>query len=137
VSRRRAVPCLLIAILSAGVAGCTDGTPAFCASLRSNAELDALGAALESGDLDVASAEARRLAALAEEAPADIRADLEALGDAVVEIVELLADETTGSGDAGELERRRDQLNAELAELDQRSERVSTWALQECGLRLD
>ncbi len=136
-SRRRAVPCLLIVILSAGVAGCTDGTPAFCASLRSNAELDALGAALESGDLDVASAEARRLAALADEAPADIRADLEALGDAVVEIVELLADETTGSGDAGELERRRDQLNDELAELDQRSERVSTWALQECGLRLD
>lgn len=127
----------MVATLSAGLAGCTDGTPAFCASLRSNAQLDALGAALDAGDLEVASAEARRLAALAEEAPADIRADLEALGEAVVEIVDLLADETTGSGDAGELERRRDQLNDELAELDQRSERVSTWALQECGLRLD
>jgi hypothetical protein len=137
VSRRPLVVGLLVATLCAGLAGCTDGTPAFCASLRSNAQLDALGAALDAGDLDVASAEARRLAALAEEAPTDIRADLEALGEAVVEIVDLLADETNGSGDAGELERRRDQLNDELAELDQRSERVSTWALQECGLRLD
>jgi hypothetical protein len=124
-------------VVAIGVVGCTDGTPAFCTSLRDNAELGQLADALDAGKLDVASAEARRLQDLAGDAPPEIRADLEALGDAVVQIVDLLADEQSGSGDAGELERRRERLNAELAELDQRSERVSDWALQECGLRLD
>ena len=54
-----------------------------------------------------------------------------------MQIVDLLADETSGTGDASEIERRRDRLNDDLAELDLRSERVSTWALQECGLQLD
>ncbi len=136
-ARARVLATLLLASAVLGVASCTDGTPSFCAPLRDNAQLGALSEALDAGDLDVASAEARRLADLADEAPADIRADVEALGDAVVQIVDLLADEQAGAEDAGELERRREQLNAELAELDQRSERVSDWALQECGVRLD
>ncbi len=128
---------LVVALLGAGVTACTDGTPSFCTPLRTNADLDALTVALESGDLEVASAEARRLTDLADEAPSEIRTDLRALGDAVVQIVDLLADETSGTGDASEIERRRDRLNDDLAELDLRSERVSTWALQECGLQLD
>jgi hypothetical protein len=135
--RSRVVAAVLLATAATGLVGCTDGTPSFCAPLRDNAQLGALSDALDSGDLDVASAEARRLADLADEAPAEIRADVEALGDAVVQIVDLLADEQSGDEDAGELERRREQLNDELAELDQRSERVSDWALQECGVRLD
>ena len=71
------------------------------------------------------------------DAPAEIRGDLQALGDAVVQIVDLLADEDEGTSDAGELERRREQLNDDLAELDRRSQRVSSWALQECGMRLE
>ncbi len=118
-------------------AGCGDGTPAFCEPLRSTADMGALRDALDAGDLEVAGAEAQRLADLAEEAPTEIRADLEALGDAVVQIVDLLADEASGSSDAGDLERRREQLNDDLAELDRRSQRVSSWALQECGLRLE
>ena len=128
---------LVVALLGAGVTACTDGTPSFRTPLRTNADLDALTVALESGDLEVASAEARRLTDLADEAPSEIRTDLRALGDAVVQIVDLLADETSGTGDASEIERRRDRLNDDLAELDLRSERVSTWALQECGLQLD
>ncbi len=119
------------------VGSCSDGTPSFCEPLRRSADLNQLGVALDAGDLTAAQAEARRLAALADEAPAELRSDLSALGDAVVEIVDLLADERSGSGDASEIERRRTRLNDDLAELDQRSERVSVWALRECGLRLD
>jgi hypothetical protein len=134
---RRSVVALAVALLLMATLGCGDGTPGFCEPLRDNADLGELGSALDEGDLDVASAEAQRLNDLAKEAPVEIRADLEALADAVVQIVDLLADDVEGSTDAGDLERRREQLNDELAELDQRSERVSTWALEECGLRLD
>ncbi len=126
-----------IAVLLVTSTGCSDGTPAFCDSLRANADLAALARALDAGDLEVAAAEARRLSDLAGDAPPEIRADLSALGDAVVEIVDLLGEEASGEGDAGELERRRDRLNDDLGELDQRSRRVTTWALEECGLRLD
>jgi outer membrane murein-binding lipoprotein Lpp len=119
------------------LSGCSDGTPEFCTPLRQSADLQALGDALDAGDLDLAGAEAQRLVDLADEAPADIRADLQALGEAVVQIVDLLADEASGTSDAGELERRREQLNDDLAELDRRSQRVSSWALQECGMRLE
>lgn len=117
-------------------AGCTDGTPAFCSSLRSTADLAALGEALESGDLERAGAEARRLSDLASEAPTEVRADLSALATAVEEIVDLMADEAV-QGESSELERRRELLNEQLGELDVRSERVSGWALRECGLQLD
>jgi len=118
-------------------AGCSDGTPEFCESLRRSADLSALGEALDAGDLDNATAEALRLADLADEAPAELRTDLTQLADAVVDIVDLVGDEASGTSDASEIERRRDQLNQDLAELDRRSERVSNWALTECGLRLD
>lgn len=117
--------------------GCSDGTPEFCGSLRADADLDALGTALDAGDLDLARAEAQRLADLADEAPAEIRPDLSALADSVVDVVDLLADEASGTSDAGEIERRREQLNEDLAEMDRRSQRVATWALEECGLRLE
>lgn len=134
---RRHLAAVVVLAVSAVSVGCTDGTPEFCTSLRTDAQLDALGDALDAGDLEVATAEARRLADLADGSPAEIRGDLTALADAVVEIVDLLADEASASSDAGELERRRSQLNDELAELDVRSQRVTNWALEECGLRLD
>jgi len=127
----------LVGLLGLLGAGCTDGTPEFCESLRRSADLSALGDALDAGDLDNAAAEARRLADLADEAPPELRADLTELAAAVVDIVDLVGDEASGTGDASEIERRRDQLNQDLAELDQRSERVANWALTECGLRLD
>lgn len=125
---------LLAGVASAGA--CSDGTPPFCTSLRANADLDGLAEALAASDLEQAGAEALRLTDLADDAPAEIRADLRALATAVTEIVDLLADEAGGTSEPGENERRRDQLNDEFGELDQRSDRVSTWALRECGLRL-
>lgn len=123
--------------MTTSVAACTDGTPAFCGPLREQADLVELADALDAGDLDLASAEARRLADLAADAPPEIRSDLQKLADAVVDLVDLLADERAGKGDADDIERRRARLNEELAELDQRTERVSDWASSECGLRLD
>lgn len=128
--------CAALVACVALLGACGDGTPPFCTSLRTNSDLDGLAAALESGDLEQARVEALRLSDLADDAPAEIRSDLRTLADAVTEIVDLLADEASGGSEPGEDERRRDQLNDEFGELDQRSDRVSTWALRECGLRL-
>lgn len=117
---------------------CGDGTPAFCSTLRERSDLAALGGALDEGDLDAAGDEARRFEELAAEAPAEIRGDLQALGDAVVQIVELLAaDRDDADAPEGEADQRRQDLNERLGELDERSRRVSAWALEECGLQLD
>lgn len=143
--RRRAVAVLLSCLPLVAVA-CGDGTPAFCGPLADSADLSALSAALDAGDLEKAASEAQRLKDLAEEAPATIRADFVALADGVVDIVDLIAQErdanavtsdtSTDTVDPGEVERRRDELNARLGELDRRSDRISAWATEQCGLNL-
>ena len=140
--RRRAA--LVVATLAVLVPiACGDGTPAFCTSLAEVSDLDALAGALEEDDLRTALAEARRLRDLAAEAPPELRADFRALAEAVVDIVGLLEDERaasdgTGGGSPGpaEVERRREQLNDRLGQLDRRSLRVATWSSRECGLDL-
>ena len=128
------------------VVACGDGTPAFCGPLADSADLSALSTALDAGDLEKAASEAQRLKDLAGEAPAAIRADFEALADGVVDIVDLITEEraanavtsgtSTDTVDPGEVERRRDELNARLSDLDRRSDRISAWAAEQCGLNL-
>jgi len=133
---RRIIATALVVALS--TAACSDGTPAFCTPLAEIAGLDELSAAIERGDLDVATNEARRLVDLADEAPPELRADLSAIARAVVELVELVGEEQRAADlTAGDLTRRREQLNAELSRMDERSDRVSRWARRECGLELD
>jgi hypothetical protein len=137
---------LLLGCGTAALAACSDGTPAFCEPLQETADLAALTSALEAGDLDKAASEARRLADLAEEAPAEIRADFEALTQGVVDIVDLVAEDraatavdpgaTSSTVDPSEVERRRDELNERLSDLDRRSDRISAWAVEQCGLDL-
>ena len=121
---------------------CGDGTPAFCEPLENTADLSSLGGALEAVDLDRAASEAQRLRDLADEAPPEIRADLVALADGVVDVVDLIATERgassgpAGAADPGEVERQRDQLTDRLGELDRRSDRISAWAAEQCGLDL-
>lgn len=140
------------AVVTASVAAllplaCGDGAPAFCTSLEQVADLDTLADALDGDDLRAAAAEARRLRDLSADAPPEIRGDFRALAAAVVDIVDLLRDEqrvaSAGDGDGGasapgpaEVERRREQLNDQLGELDRRSLRVATWASRECGIDL-
>ena len=116
--------------------GCGDGAPAFCEDLREQSDLGELAEALERGDLDDARAEAEQLDDLARSAPEDIEADLTALTSAVVELVGLLRTDPVDPDEASELDRRRAELDDELAELDRASQAVSEWALSECGFRL-
>jgi hypothetical protein len=128
-----------------GLIGCGDGTPAFCTTLAERSELEELTAALGRGDLSAARNEAERFAQLAEEAPSELRGDLAAIGESVVQIVDLLALETDDPSQEGaadpdaqrEADQRRADLNEQLGDLDERSRRVSAWALEECGLELD
>ncbi|CAN5603044.1 hypothetical protein BH10ACT3_BH10ACT3_16040 [soil metagenome] len=43
---------------------------------------------------------------------------------------------TATTVDPSELERQRNELNDRLGELDRRSDRISTWAQEQCGLEL-
>lgn len=124
---RALVGALALATISVG--GCSDQRPAFCEPLEESVELDELTEALESGDLELAAAEARRLADLAEQAPTEIRTDLRALTVAVVDIVDLLGEESPAAAST-------ESLNERLGELDRRSTTVSDWALEQCGLDL-
>ena len=141
-SLRRSAAALMVAATTLVPLACGDGTPGFCTPLAEHADLDDLATALERGDLTVADAEARRLRDLADEAPEEIRSDFRALADAVVDVVDLLAEDqlaTEATDDAvnpSEVERRREDLNDRFGELDTRSERIRTWARRECGIEL-
>jgi hypothetical protein len=57
--------------------------------------------------------------------------------------VDLLAQDRASAEAAGrdavnpsEVERRREDLNDRFGELDERSERITTWARRECGLEM-
>lgn len=139
-SSRWAVVVVLLLLCSA----CSDGTSEFCTPLAEASDLDALGDALREDDLGAARAESERLADLAETAPSEIRSDLVALADSVVDIVAMLEDEqragdtdSDSSGvSAAQVERQREELNDRFGELDRRATRVTTWAARECGLDL-
>ncbi len=141
-SPRRVAAGIVLAATTLVPVACGDGTPAFCTPLGEQSDLDALATALEQGDLTAADAEARRLRDLAEQAPEAIRSDFRELADAVVDVVDLLAQDKAAAeagGDAvnpSEVERRREDLNDRFGELDARSERITTWARRECGLEL-
>lgn len=129
---------LAAALLGSTLLGaCSDGVPAFCSTLRDNAQLDELSSAIAAGDLERAEAEARRLGDIADQAPPEIRRDLRAIGDAVAGIVQHLVAAEDPATDSSEAERDRDRLNDELGSLEPRIGRVSTWAQRECGLNLD
>ena len=101
-SPRRAVASLVLAAATLVPVACGDGTPAFCAPLAEQADLDDLATALEDGDLTAADAEARRLRDLADEAPEEIRSDFRALADAVVDVVDLVLVMTVNPGFGGQ-----------------------------------
>ncbi len=149
-------------VLSVFVASCSDGTPGFCRDLNSSKQLDGIVAALKKNDLKRADSEARRLKDLAAEAPGEIRTELEALADGVVDIIDLVKRDqdansvaTANSSETGgddtqddtstvnppsteptDVEQRRNELNFRLGELDKTSDDVSNWALKECGIEL-
>ena len=125
-------------MLSTLLAACGDGQPAFCSPLSKAADLSGIAAALRSNDLSKASEEAAQLRQLAGEAPPEIRADFIAVADSVREIVDLLATERKdGQVDPGQFERRREDLNKSLGQMGRRSDRITVWTSEQCGIDLE
>lgn len=136
-----------VAVCFAMVAGtlsaCTDRTEVYCDELAKQADLSALVAALNSKDLPRATDEARKLGELADRAPQEIRVDMQALAQSVLDIVALLkadqkqAPNSSVEGDSSaQVDQDRNQLNRRFDDLDVRSARVSRWASEKCGLKL-
>ena len=119
-------------ILGAAVGGCSDGRPGWCDDLAERQDLDALVTAVVADD--TAAAE-EALSELAESAPAEISDEMETVVALVEEVVDirLAGDEVSEA----ELERRREHVNQQLAEVTDRTAEVSRWAEQQCGLQLD
>lgn len=77
-------------LVGATMTACSDGTPAFCGDLSKAQQLDGVVSALKENNLKKASSEAKNLQDLASKAPSDIRSDLAALADGVVDIIDLV-----------------------------------------------
>ena len=122
-------------ILGAAVGGCSDGRPGWCDDLAERQDLDALVTAVVADDTAAAEEALSDLEELAESAPAEISDEMEAVVALVEEVVDirLAGDEVSEA----ELERRREHVNQQLAEVTDRTAAVSRWAEQQCGLQLD
>ena len=129
---------VLSVMLSTLLVACGDGQPAFCSQLSKSADLSGIASALRSSDLSKASDEAAALSELAGEAPPEIRADFVAVADSMVEIINLISTERDeGQSDPGQFERRREELNARLGQIENRSRRIRVWASEQCGIDLE
>jgi hypothetical protein len=124
---------LLGAVLA--LAGCGDDQLPWCSELASVADLEELATALSAGDSEGVAEGVERFTSVASSAPVEIRADMEAVADALSEVVEVAM---TGDGaDPEDLELRREAVNAQLGRVTSNVAAVSAWAEQECGIRLD
>ena len=131
--RRMAVVALLAAVATS--AGCGDDQPEWCDDLESVGSLGALAAAITAADGPTATEELESFGQVAESAPNEIRADMEAIADVLAEVVAVaMAGE---NADADQLELRREAANQQLAEIPAHVATVTGWAEEECGIRLD
>jgi len=122
------------ALLVPVAAACSDGTAGWCDRLSEAAPLNGLAAAVSGTDPTAARDELDDLRALAGDAPAEIRRDM----DRIVSTLEELVDLVTSPAAAGSAtERQRDRVDQQLAQVTDHTSRVASWAEQECGLRLE
>lgn len=131
--RRAAVAATVVAV--AVSAGCGDDQPEWCDELESVGNLEALAAAIAAADGPTATDELEGFEQVAEGAPSEIRADMEAIADVLSDVVAVaMAGE---NADADQLELQRESANQRLAEIPGHVATVSGWAEEECGIRLD
>ena len=64
--------------------------------------------------------------------------DFVAVADSMVEIINLITTERDeGQSDPGQFERRREELNNRLGQIDSRSDRIRVWSSAQCGIELE
>lgn len=115
--------------------GCGNDQLPWCSELESVADLDALAAAIAAGDGEGANAGLEHFSDVASSAPVEIRSDMQAVADALSQAVGVAM---AGDGtDPDRLELRREAVNTQLGTVTTNVAAVSTWAEQECGIRLD
>jgi hypothetical protein len=125
----------LVALIAVPLAGCGDDSPAFCDDLGQVRSLSALDAALERRDLTAAATEADRLTAVADAAPSEISAQMQALVAGLQGVVSLLQAQQANQ-DPGAIEAQREELNTQLGTLADDVAAVSQWSEEQCGFRL-
>lgn len=118
------------------VGGCGEDQLPWCSELASIADLEELAAALSTDDAESAAEELERFDSVASSAPLEVRADMEAVTDALSQAVEV-AMAGDDDADPDDLELRREAVNEQLGRVTSNVAAVSAWAEQECGIRLD
>lgn len=127
----------LVAVAGAALvlSGCGDDQLPWCSELASVADLHELSTALSTHDSEAVSEELERFTSVATSAPVEVRADMEAVADALTEAVDVAM--TGTDSDPDDLELRREAVNTQLGRVTSNVTAVSAWAEQECGIRLD
>ena len=132
---RRCCAAGLVALIAIPLAGCGDDSPPFCDDLGRVRSLTELDAALERRDLNAAATEAERLTAVADAAPSEISAQMQALVAGLRGVVSLLQAQQANQ-DPGAIETQREELNTQLGTLADDVAAVSQWSEEHCGFRL-
>lgn len=117
------------------LSGCGSDQLPWCSELESVTSLDELATAISAGDAEAADAGLERFSEVASSAPVDVRADMEAVADALSEAVGVAM--TDEAADPDDLELRRESVNEQLGRVTANVAAVSSWAERECGIRLD
>lgn len=117
------------------LAGCGNDQLPWCSELESVSDLEQLATAISDGDATTANEEVDRFSAVASSAPAGVRTDMQAVADALSEVVGVAM--TGEEADPDDLELRREAVNDQLGRVTANVDAVSAWAEQECGIRLD
>lgn len=130
---RRLAAVALAAVLF-GAVSCSDPTGEFCDRLAANFELSDLRDAIARNDRAAIERELAELRDVEEIAPADIRRDVTAVFDAVIDAVRTVIDVPSPEGSRMPVDISR--LNAALANVAENAQAVVTYADRTCGITL-
>ncbi|MCB1270517.1 MAG: hypothetical protein M9942_01935 [Microthrixaceae bacterium] len=131
---RTALSVAVAALFSLLVGACGEDQHPWCAELESVVQLDELASSMASGDTEAAAGEVEHFSEVAAEAPGEIRAEMQAVAEALDQVVEVALTGADAAPD--DLELRREALNDELGRVTDDVATVSSWAETECGVRL-
>jgi hypothetical protein len=128
------IPAALVTVALAVTSSCGSDTERFCDRLRESATLLDLRNALDRDDRAAVQAALNDFSDLADDAPEDIRPDLQQIARTVTSTVRAVTNVTAPDGSSMPVDVAR--LNEELGKVAPSSQRIAEFADRDCGITL-